>query len=469
MNDHVIINTKSLILDLKVRLRSFARRIEMDRTVLYAILARVWGVAAGPVTALLIANKFTPVVQGFYFTFGSILAMQMFAELGIGLVIAQFASHEWANLRIDENGRVAGDLNSLSRLASLAQMAIKWYFVAAIVVVVGLSFSGYVFFSQSTTQNINWKLPWIILCVLTGINLFSIAIWSLLEGCNQVSSVYSFRLFQGFLGSLTGWSAILLGANLWTASIVSFAGLIYASLFLLRKYWKFFESLLVLKSKGLRLVWFKDILPFQWRIALGWLSGYLIFYLFTPVLFHYHGPVVAGQMGMTWALCGAVSSIGGAWLGPRVPQLAMMAAQKKYAEMDRLFWKLLIIVTGITILGAVAVWLLIFGLNYYGFPLALRLLSPLPTALFLIAMIINTATCPMSTYMRAHKKEPILLLSIFLAIIISLSVWLLGRYYSALGIAIGLVTIFAIISLPGHIIIWQCFRVKWHNYPYNDK
>lgn len=441
----------------------------MDRTVLYAIFARVWGIIAGPVTALLIASKFTPVIQGFYFTFGSILAMQMFAELGIGLVIAQFASHEWANLRIDENRRIAGDPNSLSRLASLAQMAIKWYFVAAIIVVVGLSFGGYVFFSQSTTQNVNWKLPWLILCVFTGINLFSIAIWSLLEGCNQVSSVYFFRLFQGLLSSLAGWSAILLGANLWTASIVSFVSLIYASLFLRRNYWRFFESILLFKPQGPRLNWLTDILPFQWRIALAWLSGYFIFYLFTPVLFHYHGPVVAGQMGMTWALCGAVSSIGGAWLGPRVPQLAMMVAQKRYAEMDRLFWRLLIIVTGITILGAAAVWLLIFGLNYYGIPLAQRLLSPLPTALFLIATTINTATCPMSAYMRAHKKEPILLLSIFLAIIISSSVWLFGKYYSALGVAASVFIIIAIISLPGHIIIWQHFRTKWHNYPYNDK
>jgi len=147
----------------------------------------------------------------------------------------------------------------------------------------------------------------------------------------------------------------------------------------------------------------------------------------------------------------------------------MMVAQKKYTEMDRLFWKLLVIVTSITILGAAAVWLLIFGLNYYGIPLARRLLPPLPTALFLIAMVINTATSPMSAYMRAHKKEPILLLSIFLAIIISFSVWILGKYYSALGIAIGLAAIIAIISLPGHAIIWQHFRVKWHNYPYNDK
>lgn len=462
MNGSAIANTQAFFLDLKVRLRTFARRVEMDRAVLYAILARTWGFASGPVSALLIATKFTPTIQGFYYTFGSILALQTFTELGIGFAITQFASHEWANLRKGENRRIEGDPNSLWRLASLAQIAIKWYSIAAFIVIVGLSIGGYVFFSQSPTQNVSWKLPWISLCVLTGINLFSIAIWSLLEGCNQVSNVYFYRFFQGLLGSLAAWSAILLGTDLWTASIMTLAGLIYAGLFLRRNYWEFFKSLLLTKPEGPRVHWLADILPFQWRIALSWISGYFAFSLFTPVLFHYHGPVIAGQMGMTWSLAGALSAVGGAWLSPRVPQFGMMVAQKRYDEMDRLFWRLMLIVTGITILGAVVLWLLVFGLNYYNHFLSHRLLSPLPTALFLIAAIIHTASMPMSTYIRAHKKEPLLFISLLFGVLVGLSTWLLGKHYSALGMAISYLTIYAMI-FPMIVLVWQHFRNKWHS------
>ena len=133
-------------MNLKIRIRSFAHRMEIDRAVLYALLARVWGLAASPVTVLLIAAKFTPTMQGFYYTFGSILLLQTFAELGIGVAITQFASHEWANLRIGKNRTVEGDPNSLSRLASLVQIAFKWYFIAAVIAIVGLSIGGYVFF-----------------------------------------------------------------------------------------------------------------------------------------------------------------------------------------------------------------------------------------------------------------------------------------------------------------------------------
>jgi O-antigen/teichoic acid export membrane protein len=462
MNASIAINTKAFFLDLQVRLRSLAQCAEMDRAVLYAILARIWGFAAGPVSAILIATQFTPTTQGFYYTFGSIMALQTFAELGLGYAITQFASHEWANLRIGENRSIEGDQDSLSRLASLAQIAIKWYSIAAFIVIVALSFGGYFFFLQSSSQNVNWKWPWVSLCIFTGINLFTIAIWSLLEGCNQVSNVYQYRLFQGLIGTLTAWSAIFLGADLWTASIVTLVGLFYAGLFLSRNYWQFLKALLLVKLKGPRLRWLKDILPFQWRIALSWVSGYFAFSLFTPVLFYYHGPVIAGQMGMTWSLYGALSSLGIAWLSPRVPQFGIMVAQQRYAEMDRLFWRLTIIVTAITTAGAITGWLVIFGLNYYDIYLAKRFLLPLPTALFLITAVIHTASVPMSIYMRAHKKEPLLLLSVTLGCLVGLSTWLLGKYYAALGMAIGYLAIYTII-FPMVVLVWQRCRIKWHN------
>lgn len=461
MNGSAIANTQTFFLNLEIRIRSFARRMEMDRAVLYALFARVWSFAAGPVSALLIATKFTPITQGFYYTFGSILALQTFAELGIGFAITQFASHEWAKLRIGENRRIEGDPNALSRLASLAQIAIKWYSIAAVIAIVGLSIGGHLFFLQSPTQNVSWKLPWISLCVFTGINLFTVAIWSLLEGCNQVSNVYFYRFFQGLLGSMAAWTAILLGADLWTASIVTIMGLIYAGLFLRRKYWEFFKSLLLIKPKGARLNWLTDILPFQWRIAVSWISGYFMFFLFTPVLFHYHGPIIAGQMGMTWSLCGVLSSLGLAWLSPRVPQFGMMVAQKRYEEMDRLFWRLTFIILGVTISGAAMIWLLVFALNYYDHSLAARLLSPFTVFLFLLATIVHTASLPMSIYLRAHKKEPLLFVSVLLGVLIGLSTWLLGKYYSALGMAVGYLVIYTMI-FPITVFVWRRCKKAWH-------
>ncbi len=458
----MIENTKALFQNVSVKIRSFAHRVEMDRAVLFALFTKVWGFASAPISAIIIATKFSQPIQGFYYTFGSILALQTFAELGLGVAITQFASHEWANLKIGQNRRIEGHPDSLSRLKSLAKLALKWYSIVAIIVIVGLCIGGYVFFLQSPMKSVSWKLPWIFLCFLTGLNLFLIPLWSLLEGCNQVSNVYFYRLFLGIIGSLTVWSAILLGSNLWTASFVTLVGLIYAVFFLRKNYWEFFKTLLLTKCEGPRVSWQKEILPFQWRIAIGWVSGYFIFSLFTPVLFHYHGAVIAGQMGMTWSLVSLLSATGSAWTSPRVPQFGMLVAQRKYDEMDRLFWRLTIIVTGIGTLGAVAIWLLVFGLNYFEFSLAKRLLPPLPTALFLLATIIYTITGPMAIYMRAHKKEPLLFINILLGILVGLSTWLLGKHYSVLGMAAGYLAIYAM-TFPMIVFVWRRYRIKWHD------
>ncbi|MFA5920961.1 MAG: hypothetical protein WC856_06685 [Methylococcaceae bacterium] len=461
MSGSAIANTQIFFLDLKARLRTLARRAELDRAVLYAILARTWGFAAGPVSALLIATKFTPTIQGFYYTFGSILALQTFAELGIGFAITQFASHEWANLRIGENRRIEGDPNSLSRLASLAQIAIKWYSIAAVFVIVGLSIGGYVFFSQSPTQDVSWKLPWISLCVFTGINLFTIAIWSLLEGCNQVSNVYFYRFFQGLCGSLAAWSSILLGADLWTASIVSLVGLIYAGIFLRKNYWEFFKSLLLIKPEGPRVSWAADILPFQWRIALSWVSGYFIFSFFTPVLFKFQGPVIAGQMGMTLALIRAAMAISSSWIGPRTPQMAILTAQNRYNELDALFFKLTKISGILSILSGLSIWLIIYFLYYINSTFAYRLLPPIPAGIFLLGQLVIAIPSPCANYMRAHKKEPLLFLSVLNGIFTGISTFIFGKYFSVIGIASGFL-ILNLIMQPLVVLIWYRFRIKYH-------
>lgn len=459
------LNAKTMSLDLKVHLRSFARRIEMDRAVLFGVLSKIWGFGAGPVTAILIVAKFSPEVQGYYYTFGTILALQVFAELGLGTVIQQFASHEWSLLKLDGKGNIIGDHDALSRLTSIARIALKWYSVAGIVVAVGLIIGGSIFFSSSTTVNVSWILPWIVLCMLTGANILLVPVWSLLEGCNQVSSLYMYRFVQGALTSISIWIAILLGANLWTAAISNFTTLLCAFIFLKKKYWSFLKTLLLSIPQGPIISWRSHMLPMQWKIALSWISGYFVFSLFTPVLFRFHGPVIAGQFGMTWGVIGMLGAVSGSWVSPRLPQLAMLIAQKRYVELDLLFWKLIKIVVFLNVSFAALIWFSVYILNMASHPLALRLasrlLSPLPTGMLLAAQTLMISSFPFSAYLRAHKEEPIMHLSVLSAIMIGASTVLLGKYYSATGMAFGYLIV-NIIIVPFVFLIWYRRRIEWH-------
>src|SRR6202162_2444360 len=81
----------------------------LDRAVGFTVLARFWGSAAGLITVLLIARFLTPAEQGYYYTFGSLVAIQMIFELGFSFVILQLASHERAQLSISDDYRITGD------------------------------------------------------------------------------------------------------------------------------------------------------------------------------------------------------------------------------------------------------------------------------------------------------------------------------------------------------------------------
>jgi hypothetical protein len=447
-------------------LKKLLCRAEFDRAVFFGFLAKLWGIATGPITILLIATKFTPELQGYYYTFGNLLALQVFVELGLGTVIIQFASHEWSKLDISKTGQIVGDEEALSRLVSLSKMSLKWYLIGSLIVILGLGIGGYLFFSQKPDSTINWVAPWLTLCLLTGITICLVPVWSLLEGCNQVANVYTYRFIQGLSMSLSIWLAILLGAKLWTASVSSIVGLVCASIFLWSRYRQFLKTLLFYRPVGPRIVWRLEILPMQWRIALSWISGYFVFSFFTPVLFKYHGAVIAGQFGMTWSLVGMIGAISGSWIAPKVPQFGMLIAQRKFQELDKLFWRITKIVIYIAILISIAIWFFVYMLNTLDYSLAVRfaarLLPPFPTGLFLIAQVLLVASLPFSSYMRAHKKEPLLFLSVIAGISTGLSTLILGKYYSAIGIAVGYLSVNSII-IPLVFLLWQRCRAEWHS------
>lgn len=431
---------------------------------MYALLARVWGVCTGPLTAILIATKFTQELQGYYYTFGTILAMQVFVELGLGVVIQQFASHEWSKLSLDQSGRIVGDRDALSRLISIAEVATKWYIAGGLIVAFGLGIGGYVFFHDASGSGVSWQWQWLLLCFFTGINICLVPIWALLEGCNQVSSLYLYRLIQVGLSSLAVWTSIFLGAGLWTPNISLGVVLVCALVFLRTRYWPFLKTLILSNPAGPRVSWSRDLLPMQWRIAVTWASSYFIYSLFTPVLFKYQGPIVAGQFGMTWSAVGVIGIISTSWLSPRVPQFAMLIAQKKYEDLHILFWRTTKIVIAVSILIGFMVWFLVFALNAidYSFAkrLAVRLLPPLPTGLFVLAQTLMIASGPFSTYMRAHKKEPIMFITVLAALMVGTSTFITGKYYSVNEMALGYLLVH-IIVIPILILIWHHSRIRW--------
>ena len=109
-----------------------ARKIGIDGAIAYASAGRIFAAFSGVISIFFIATFLTGEEQGFYYTFGSILAIQTFFELGFTGIMTQYVAHEAVHLNLNNFLIYEGEEKYKSRLAYLVRFCIKWYAVVAV-------------------------------------------------------------------------------------------------------------------------------------------------------------------------------------------------------------------------------------------------------------------------------------------------------------------------------------------------
>lgn len=440
------------------------KRFGVDKAIFYTSLARIIQAFTGIVTIFFVANFLTGSEQGFYYTFGSILAVQVFFELGLNGIITQYVAHEMSHLEWDSDEMLNGSKTHMSRLSSLLHLGIKWYSIIAVMLFFILILTGFVFFRRydSSGGTITWNIPWIILSFSTTISFLINPVLAFLEGLGKVKEVAKLRLLQQLLTTLFIWIGLLFGAKLFASGLSNIIALLVLIVVLyLNKY----KSMLLNIWRALgseRVSYRNEIFPYQWKIALSWISGYFIFQLFNPVLFATEGAVVAGQMGMTLAALNGILSLSLSWMTTKVPLFSGLIAQKKYMELDTIFDKTLnqsILINGF---GLVVLLFLIFILKHFGLPLGNRFLSYIPLILMMIPVILNQYIASWATYLRCHKQEPYLIMSVVGAVVTAISTIVLGKYFGVMGMTLGYCVYTSFVSFFWALLIFKTKKDEWH-------
>ncbi len=431
-----------------------------DAPVVLGFLMRATQVMGGLAALVLVATYFTPELQGYHYTFTALTSLQLYIELGFGTVVLQFASHEWADLRFSGSGSVVGNPDSFSRLVSIGRIAFPFYIGMGVILTAVLITAGWALFGAASNANVPWAGPWLVISVLTGMNLWLLPGWLMLEGCNQVAQVYRFRLIESLLTQIFLCLAIVLGVNLWALAIAAFVKVTFGSLYLFIRHPHFLRVFLS-RPRGPTINWRADMLPMQWRMSLTWLTGSLLFTIFTPIAFHYQGPAVAGQVGMTLNVTMALSVISLVWITASRPHLGILIAKKDYATLDRVFFQKAVLSLCTGILGAAGILGLVYLLHVTASPIAHRLLPISSTLLFLLASLCLIASGPFGVYLRAHKREPLVHATVASSLLAGVSIWWSGSRFGPLGMA----TAYFFVTLGSTIvvfIIWHRLREQWH-------
>ncbi len=447
--------------------QSVLRAVGVDRAVSRTLLSRGWIVLSGVVSFLLITRLLTPLQQGFYSTFVSILALQAFFELGLATVVMQFASHERAELEWTPQGTLEGDPRAKARLASLLRFSLIWYGVVAALVILFLLPAGYFFFLRHQPQGaaVAWQWPWLWIVLVTAGSLAISPLLSLLEGCGLVAEIAGVQLVQNLIGGVLFWLTLLLHWGLYTAPVTNTVVLVWSALWIWRSKRRVVQDLLAVPSAGDGFRWKQDIWPLQWKIGLSWLAGYFIFQLFVPSLFAMHRPVSAGQMGLSGNVSGAVGGLALAWMTTKSVPFGMLIAKRQFSQLDRLFFPCLWQSLTISAVGGMSLFLAVIFINHIHHPLAHRVLQPRPFAFLVAAGLANHVVACEAIYLRAHKQEPFLWLSVIAGALVVAVVYFLGRPYAELGMMFGYFMVSLIVGLGGGTWIFVQKRRQWHDTP----
>ena len=408
---------------------------------IYGMIGRLWLVATGPLTILVLAVYFTPSAQGYFFTFMSLAAARTVAELGLGQVVIVKVAHSCSPITKPTD-------TVPPRVVGFIRFTAKWFAGAGFIVGALLCAGGTALLAANQgLPTVEWLPPWIVLSLLVGVDVALSSLLFPMEGVGRVRPVYFCRMVRSLLNSLVLWLLIVLGFQLWSISIALACGLIWTAYFLFSR-GKFVVDALRPGAVATRIDWRSEVLPTQWRLAVSSLSDYVGFSTVIPLMYVMHGSVVAGQLGVTWQLAEAVASIAGAIVFTRFPEFSRLAGARSGRELDGLFLSTSGISMALCLVGALGVGFAVLLLRESGLQMATRVLPFDQVALLMVGLLIWHFNLPIVSYLRAHGGDPYLPASVISAVLLLVINLTLGRWLGPVGWIWGYAVMGASIMLP---------------------
>lgn len=433
-------------------IKKFFALLGVDYDVGNTIFLRLWSIFIGVIVVAIVPVMLSVEEQGYYFTFSSVIGIQVFFELGLNFVVVQVISHEKAAISIVD-GQLLGKESAIDKINAIIVFLFKWYRLLAVLFFVFSFVLGWLFFSRYGRLTYEqWLMPWFLLTLFSSINLFISPFFSVWEGMGFVGDVAKLKLSQSVLGYLLMIAFLIFGFGLFSFPAVSAV----SSFMSVRWLYAVYKNSFLQWRSGIAssfFSWRSEIFPLQWRIALSWISGYFIFQLFNPLIFMNQGEVEAGRIGLSMSVFSMLLSLSLSWLTAKQPAMATLAAQNNKSGLNFLFLNV-VKRAGLVMFSLVFLFVIFASfLLKYELLLGMRFSDMDILVLLAISTIANFIIFSLASYMRAYKKEPMLLNSIVSALLIGGAVLYFSRF-STFAAILAYMSICVCISLPWTVVLF---------------
>ena len=422
---------------------------------------QAWRLISGPLMLLLIPLYLSEEQQGYWYLFGSVAALSTFADLGFSNIILQFSAHEYASLKIGDNGLLEGESENIKKIGSFLRFVIRWLSTICSIVYPIIFLVGIYFLVRDKVFSI-YIIPWIVYSIGSLVNFFNNSILSFIEGMDQISKIQKSRLIVAIINSVTVISCLLLHLNIYALAF----GVILSASFMFITIFKTFGKILKqiwVESADFSYPWKKEILPLFKKYVLSFASGYFMFQIYTPLLHYFHGPIYSGKIGISMNLVTAIFNFSTIFVYTITPRINMLIEKKDWIELDRIFNKRLIL-SGIAYLFITCCFFVFIKL-FSGIPLINKIVSRfLPwqgLLILIIAYFIQVFINSWAVYLRGHKIEPYWYTGIVSAIWVFIITLLIGKFMSPDYFFLGLLSSY-VWGTPWSYIIYRKWKKQLH-------
>lgn len=440
-------------------------RLGLNRAVAITVATKMFQAGSQFAVIFLISKFLSPTEQGYYYTFQSLLALQVFFELGMSTVLVQVVSHESARMPRLLQDPMAIDHPDAARVGSFFRFIVRWYATISVAFVMIAIPAGIVFFhwnSDAAAGITSWMLPWILLAAMSTGSLVYQAATCLVEGLGEIADAARLRGIYAMACSIGLILSLVVGAGLYSPAISLALGLAVGGHQVGRRA---LGSFIRLYRRGLtaeRVDWFFDLWGFQWKMAVSWLSGFFIFQFSTPALFALIGPLEAGKYGMSFQIVNGIAGLSMAWTTTRQAVWGRMIATGNWQSLDADFKANLVRTVLVNVAFALLFCLFLAGTNLIGMGLAERFSTWTVLLLLFATGTVNQVVFTQATYLRAHRREPFMHLSILSAVFIVCGVLILGRSGSeVVALIFFLSNLF--VGLGGGTFVFMRCRKSWRS------
>lgn len=439
------------------QLLNFKNSLEIDKALWWLILNRIFSLARGPINTFFVLKYLSINDQGLWYTFLSLGALSVFAELGFTTIITQFISYEYVKLK-EENNLLFGDENVIDRFWALIFYSLKIYsYIIPIAIIIQVVI-GFIFFRDHSAEV---SIIWLSYCIIGGVSLIVNLFQSIYQGIDRVASVQKnavvLSLFLLFFNCLF----LYLNFSIWALVLSNLLASLLASFFLYKDGKSFWLQLLKYNVKKKYQFW-KEVMPLQWRYAITWSSGFFVFSITTPSIYKFLSPEVAGKYGLSLAIISSINSTAYGWMSTKIPKFNMLAAKNEEIALLKLFKKSIYNSLLVYVFGIIFFIIILSVLNSY--PIYRDRFLDIKNIILLIlsnsALLIITS---LAVYVRAHQVEPFIYFSSIQALItLVLSTIFLPIFGFDVFLILNFIFLF-FIMIPYMWILFNKYRIIFKN------